>query len=159
MLVVLVTISVTISSPALEYSPNVHSAQYLHTPKLKHELLLFYNIIKAINAAVNLKIYCLVHAQSSTRQYLCDYIIFLPQSYVFTLKLTGSLLKSFKKTPKKIVKSILRCQKTTNSSKIYFREKQLQRMIYTCLELVQITTTTTLTSFPYYRQIISKVFS
>ena len=117
MLVVLVTISVTISSPALEYSPNVHSAQYLHTPKLKHELLLFYNIIKVINAPVNLKIYCLVHTQNSMRQCLCDYIIFLPQSYVFILKLTGSLLKSFKKTPKKIVKSILSCQKTTNSSK------------------------------------------
>ena len=57
--------------------------------------------------------------QSSTCQCLHDYI-FLPHSSVFVLKLRESLLKSFEITFKKIVKSILRCQKTIDSPKNSF---------------------------------------
>ena len=73
---------------------------------------------------------------------------FLPQSYVFILKLRESLLKSLKITLKKIVKSILRCRKTINSPKMYFWEKQLQMICKRhSLQLAQMTTTTTFTSF------------
>ena len=49
-------------------------------------------------------------------------MIFLSHSYVFVLR--ESLIKSLKITLKKIVKSILRCQKTINSPKYSFWEKQ-----------------------------------
>ena len=75
---------------------------YLDIRTLTHKLILLSFII-------------VVRAQSSIkRQYLRDYI-FLPQSYVFVLKLRESLTKSLMITLKKTVKSILRCRKTINS--------------------------------------------
>ena len=53
------------------------------------------------------------------------WLYFFPHSYVLILKVRESLLKSLKISLKAIVKSILRCQKTINSLKNYFWEKQL----------------------------------
>ena len=75
---------------------------YLDIRTLTHKLILLSFII-------------VVRAQSSIkRQYLRHYI-FLPQSYVFVLKLRERLTKSLMITLKKTVKSILRCRKTINS--------------------------------------------
>ena len=83
---------------------------YLDIRTLTHKLILLSFII-------------VVRAQSSIkRQYLRDYI-FLPQSYVFVLKLRESLTKSLMITLKKTVKSILRCRKTINSPNNSFRKK------------------------------------
>ena len=92
----------------------LHTSQVLNIStyaQQKHELILFYNNVKVINAEVNLNFnYCSMRL-TSMHQCLRDYI-FLPLSYVFALKLRGSLLKSLKITLKKMVNSILRCRKT-----------------------------------------------
>ena len=78
--------------------------------------LLFYSIIKALNAAATKIFVNVARAQRITRQCLRD-CIFSPHIYAFVLKLRESLLKSLKITLKKMVKFILRFRKTINSPK------------------------------------------
>ena len=84
---------------ALQTSQVINISTYA---QLKHEPIVFYNIVKAINAEVNQIFIIVARAQTS------------PHNYVFALKLRETLLKSLKIITllKKIVKSKLSCRKT-----------------------------------------------
>ena len=84
---------------ALQTSQVINISTYA---QLKHEPIVFYNIVKAINAEVNQIFIIVALAQTS------------PHNYVFALKLRETLLKSLKIITrlKKIVKSKLSCRKT-----------------------------------------------
>ena len=92
---------------ALQTSQVVNISTYA---QLKHELIVF-NIVKAINAEVNLNFnYCSTRL-TSMRQCLRDYI-FLPQ-LCFCLETERKFAQvAYQITLKKMVNSILRCQKT-----------------------------------------------
>ena len=86
--------------------------------------LLFYNIIKAINAAVNLKFY---YCRARSKQYAS---MFTWQ--FFTVKLMFLSWSWEKVYSKMIVKSIFKCRKTINSPENCYWEKiTFQKMICT----------------------------
>ena len=87
---------------------------------------MFYNIIKAINAAVNLKFY---YCRARSKQYSFIWL-YVTIFFFLTVKLMFLSWNWEKVYSKMIVKSIFRCRKTINSPKnCYWEKTTLQRMI------------------------------